>query len=128
MSEQFFFLILYTGFIEIHGFCDASLQAYAAVLHMCSVYTYGSAKVEIIASKTRVALSKTLEIPRLELLGAVLLARLGNAISESLMHQYKLTYWINSTAALYWITNDKPWKQYVSNRVNEICQLTNRDH
>ena len=80
------------SFIEINGFCDASLQAYAAVLYMRSVYPDGSVKVEIIASKTRVALSKTLTIPRLELLGAVLLARLGNTISESLMHQYKLTY------------------------------------
>ncbi|XP_065892465.1 uncharacterized protein [Dysidea avara] len=29
---------------------------------------------------------------------------------------------------VYWIQNSKPWKQYVSHRVNEIHQLTNRSH
>ena len=112
---------------QIHGFCDASSQAYAAVLYMRSIYPNGSFSVKIIASKTRVVPVKTLIIPGLELLGAVLLARLGNTVCKSLTHQYNLTYWIDSTAALCWITNDKPWKQYVSNRVKEICQLTNRD-
>ena len=112
---------------EIHGFCDASLQAYAAVLYMHSVYPDGGFSVTIIVSETRVVPVKTLTIPRLELLGAVLLARLGNTVSKSLTHQYNLTYWIDSTAALYWITNDKLWKQYVSNRVKAICQLTNQD-
>ena len=62
---------------EIHGFCDASLQAYAAVLYMRSVYPDGSFSVKIIASKTRVAPVKTFTIPRLELLGAVILAQLS---------------------------------------------------
>ena len=108
-------------------FSDACLQAYTAVLYMRSVYPDGGFSVKIIASKTRVAPVKTLTIPRLELLGAVLLAQLGNTVSKSLTHQYNLTYWIDSTAALYWITDDRPWKQYVSNHVKEICQLTNQD-
>ena len=29
--------------------------------------------------------------------------------------------------ALYWIRNDKPWRQYVANRVSEIRQLTLTD-
>jgi len=54
---------------EIHGFCDASSQVYAAVLYiMCLIYLDGSFSVKIIASKTRVAPVKTLTIPRLVLL------------------------------------------------------------
>ena len=53
---------------------DAYLQACAAVLYMCSVYPNGSFGVKIIASKARIAPVKTLTIPRLKLLGAVLLA------------------------------------------------------
>ena len=94
---------------EIHGFCDASLQAYTAVLYMRSVYPDGSFSAKIIASKTRVAPVKTLNIPRLELLGAVLLG-LGNTVNKVLTHQYKFTYWIDLTAVLYWIKNAKPWK------------------
>ena len=29
-------------------------------------------------------------------------------------------YWTDSTVVLYWIHNQRPWRQYVSNRVNEI--------
>ena len=96
---------------------------------MHSVYPVGSVAVNIIVSKTRVAPSKTLIIPRLELLGAVLLAQLGDAIRESLKYQYKYTYWIDSTAVLYCIANNKPWKQFVSNCEGiEICQVINRNY
>ena len=30
-------------------------------------------------------------------------------------------------AVLHWIRTIKPWKQYVSHRVNEICHLTKRE-
>ena len=99
--------------------CRRMLQFYTCVQ---------STQMDVLVSKLLLQRPvKTLIIPRLELLGAVLLAGLGNTVSKSLTHQYNLTYWIYSTAALYWIANDKPWKQYVSNRVKKICQLTNQD-
>ena len=66
--------------IQIHGFCDASFQAYAAVLYFHSVYSDGHIDVHIVASKTKVAPLKKSTIPRLELLGAVILSRLVNRV------------------------------------------------
>ena len=39
-----------------------------------------------------------------------------------------LFYWTDSYTVLCWIQNQKPWKQYVLRRVNEIRKLTCADH
>ena len=57
------------------GFSDASLKAYAAVIYLL-LETPLDRHVRIVASRTRVAPLKTYTIPRLELLAALLLARL----------------------------------------------------
>jgi hypothetical protein len=59
---------------QSHGFSDASRQAYAAVVYLRSVDGEGGVKVSLVASKSRVAPTKQQSIPRLELLGAVILA------------------------------------------------------
>ena len=61
---------------ELHGFSDASEQAYSAVVYLRVECTDGSTQVVLISSKTRVAPIKRLTIPRLELCGAQLLAQL----------------------------------------------------
>lgn len=37
-----------------------------------------------------------------------------------------MVYWVDSRTILCWIRNEKPWKQYVRNRVDEIRQLTSK--
>ena len=59
-------------------------------------------------------------------MGAVLLARLANTVLNSMRIQPLVTYWVDSTTVLYWITNERPWKQYISHRIQEIHKLT--DH
>uniref|UniRef100_A0A1X7URT2 CCHC-type domain-containing protein n=1 Tax=Amphimedon queenslandica TaxID=400682 RepID=A0A1X7URT2_AMPQE len=54
------------------GFCDASLKAYAAVVYLENC----DKELALLASKTRVSPLKSQTVPRQELLGAVLLARL----------------------------------------------------
>ena len=61
--------------IQLHGFSDASI-AYAAVIYMRSLYESGNIEVRLVASKSKVAPLKGQTIPRLELLGANILARL----------------------------------------------------
>ena len=94
---------------------------------MRSIYENGQSLVRFVASKTRVAPLKTQTIPRLELLGAVILARLVSTVVKSLPCDISVTYWVDSTTVLYWIKNERPWKQYVNHRVNEIRQLTNKN-
>ena len=111
---------------ELHGFCDASHRAYAAVIYIRAIYSDGRIGVPLVASKSRVAPLKKQSIPRLELLGAVLLARLASKFAAT-VSQLRTFNWTDSMTALCWIKNEKVWKQYVQHRVEEIRELTTRD-
>ena len=111
---------------NLHGFCDASLKAYGAVVYL-QVHTASCTYVKFVAPKTRVAPLSSQTIPRLELLAAVILARLVTAIEGALKCEIpikKITCWSDSEVALCWIRGiDNEWKQFVHNRVNEIRSL-----
>ena len=112
--------------IELHGFCDASGKAYAAVVYLRAVFN-DHVEVALLCCKTRVAPLKLQTIPRLELLGALILARLMECTSRALAAHLPVSdmyYWTDSVTVLCWIQNDKPWKQFVVNRVNEIRKIT----
>ena len=68
--------------MQLHGFSDASEKAYAAVVYMRSCYDNGTVDVKLVTSKSRVAPLSKQSIPRLELLGALILARLADALSS----------------------------------------------
>ena len=68
---------------SLYGFCDASKHAYAAVVYLV-IKTSDEQFVKFIASKTRVAPLKAQSIPRLELLSALLLARLLKNVTASM--------------------------------------------
>lgn len=111
-------------FYELHAFSDASQIAYSACIYLKSVSKNGEAMVRLICAKTRVAPVKQISIPKLELCGAVLTAKLLHRISSNLKLSYsKVCLWTDSTVVLSWLT--KPpiqWKPFVSNRVTTILE------
>ena len=69
-------------------------------------------------------------IPRLELLSALIIARLFVSIKKalaSLISFDSCNFWLDSLTALYWIKSKRELKQFVQNRVNEILRLTSSD-
>lgn len=69
---------------QLHGFCDASMIAYACCIYARTLQPNGSIITRLIQSKTKVAPVKTLTIPKLELCGAYLLAKLLKVIKRAL--------------------------------------------
>ena len=112
--------------LQLIGFCDASQMAYAAVVYLRATIGNDST-LTLLTAKTQVAPLKTVTIPRLELLSALLLARLINTVSCALENEVKLNLpvcFTDSKIALCWVRHDtKEWKQFVENRVCEIRKL-----
>ena len=75
---------------SLQGFCDASKEAYAAVIYLVMEINH-ERSVRFVTSKTRVSPLKTQTIPRLELLAALLLARLMNSVTRCLEPELNLT-------------------------------------
>jgi len=70
--------------VTIHGFCDASKEAFGACLYLHSVTPNGHVQVHMLMSKSRVVPMKATTIPKLELCGALLLVELLLEIKNEL--------------------------------------------
>ena len=77
---------------QLHGFSDASELAYAGVVYLRMVDSDENVHISLVTSKTNVAPIKRLTIPRLELCGAQLLARLLFHVKEALRIQIALSF------------------------------------
>ncbi|XP_033212329.1 uncharacterized protein LOC117169929 [Belonocnema kinseyi] len=111
---------------ELHGFCDASEEAYGACVYILSVDSHHSKNISLVCSKSRVAPIKPLTLPRFELCAALLLARLINTVRNALYVNFeRIVLWSDSTIALSWINSEpRKLKTFVCNRVTEIQDLT----
>jgi len=112
--------------IQLHGFCDASSEAYAACLYLRCVSTDGI-KTTLVLGKSKVAPIKSLTIPKLELCAATLLSKLiefyCNALTENITN-LTIFAWTDSTVTLSWIrTSPHLLKVFVANRVASIQDI-----
>ena len=111
-----------TIYSELHGFSDASEDAYAAVVYLQSKDDHNQTHVSLVMAKSRVAPIKYLSIPRLELCGAYLLTQLLYHLKQVLnISMDKVFAWTDSTVVLSWLRGSpRRFKTYVGNRVSFI--------
>uniref|UniRef100_A0A2S2NBR8 Integrase catalytic domain-containing protein n=1 Tax=Schizaphis graminum TaxID=13262 RepID=A0A2S2NBR8_SCHGA len=112
---------------QLCGFCDASERGYAAVVYLRVTTASNGVQVFLLGAKSKLAPIKKLSIPRLELCGALLLARWLHRIYRVLSERLSIdgVYgWSDSSVALSWIINTQlQFKVFVSNRVHQIQSL-----
>ena len=110
---------------QLHGFSDASELAFSAVVYIRSTYSSNPPLVKLVAAKTKVAPLKKITVPRLELCGAQLLAKLLNNIGIALSVPASDIYaWSDSTIVLSWLDGQaKRYKVYVGNRISTTLSL-----
>ncbi|XP_047040800.1 uncharacterized protein LOC124645101 [Helicoverpa zea] len=112
---------------ELHIFTDASQNAYGACAYIRTYSDQSSVSVKLLCAKSKVAPVKTVcTIPRLELCGALLGARLYRKILSSLRLTFtKVYFWTDSTIVMGWIRMPPHnLKTFVQNRVSQINDLT----
>lgn len=113
--------------ISLHGYCDASSKAYAAVIYVRSEDNNGNITTALVVSKTKVAPVKTVTIPRLELCGAHLLVKLLGVTRKALrLEQAEYCLGTDSTIVLAWLKKvPSTLKTYVANRISYMQTHSN---
>ncbi|XP_008484712.1 uncharacterized protein LOC103521378, partial [Diaphorina citri] len=102
--------------------------AYATVIFIV-VRNENDVSIHLLASKARVSpttkTKKGMTIPRLELLGALIAARLyATVVEDYKLHDVRTIFWTDATTVLAWLLRKEPWDVFVHNRVQEICKIT----
>ncbi|XP_067939750.1 uncharacterized protein [Watersipora subatra] len=107
---------------ELHHFRDASLQGYGACTYLRMVDEHSKVHVTLLMAKGRVAPTKLMTIPRLELQAAVEAAKLSATLKAELDMKIDEEYfWSDSAVALGYIKNSEHrYHMFVANRVQTI--------
>ena len=117
--------------IESHvfGVCSQETFSEVACLRGHSLELPGNTTpLALVIGKARVALMKTLTVPKLELKAALLAARLLNEVHQALIGPLETTYlWIDSTTVLQWLYSLEKKPIFIANRASEILDLTTVD-
>ncbi|XP_076299591.1 uncharacterized protein LOC143218344 [Lasioglossum baleicum] len=115
------------GEMQLHGFCDASEQAYGACIYIRTIDKENNVKTQLLTAKTRVAPVKTVTLPRLELCAAHVLAKLLRTTIRAMrrISFERIFLWSVSTVTLHWIkTSPHKLKTFVAHRVTDIQDVT----
>ena len=115
--------------IYLHGFSDASELAYASCIYLKYVTKMGSIGITFVTAKSRIVPSrKQITVPRIELLGNCILARLMSSVREAIREEIAVDNflcWSDSMISLAWIKSAKELKVFEENRVQDIRKPVN---
>uniref|UniRef100_A0A8R1INZ9 Uncharacterized protein n=1 Tax=Caenorhabditis japonica TaxID=281687 RepID=A0A8R1INZ9_CAEJA len=109
--------------VKLLLFSDASKEYYAAVAYLHYEFPDQTSQTNILMSKSKIKPNntETYTIPKLELLGIEIAARISCQIAKEAHITIDNTmFFTDSTIALYWILRKEQKRQWVANRVNEI--------
>lgn len=108
--------------LSLHGFADASKNAYAAVIYAITTTDDYSYNVNIVTAKTKVAPVKQISIAKLELCATVLLKNLMSSVLEVLqVTPRSIHLWTDSTIVLCWLsTIPRNLGIFEGNRVSQV--------
>ena len=114
----------------LHGFSDAPISAFAAVVYFKSISRCGNVAIKFVTSKSRIVpLNKTYIIPRLELLGNVILSSLIRVVYNSLHEETangEMFCWTDLFISLSWIRAfNQEFRLFVQNRFIKIRENVN---
>ncbi|XP_065191900.1 uncharacterized protein LOC135822992 [Sycon ciliatum] len=126
------------GDMQLHIFTDASQHAYAAAAYL-RIQRNSNVHTVLVYSKMRLSPSsfnkgkcakdKSLTIPRLELLGVLIGARMAAFIRQHLqLSLSSQVLWCDSKCVLHWLQSTKDLSTFVDNRIQEIRQIPNLDY
>ena len=105
---------------QLVGFFDAFKHAYAGVVYLHQRFGK-TCKVDLVFSKLRLAPNKTVSIPRLELLAALIGTRAIQFVANQLPVQLTEKHlWIDSQCVLSWIGSERHSSRFIENRVADI--------
>ena len=112
--------------IELHTFTDASTVGYGACSYTRVVYVDDSVQCCLLMGKSRVAPVKRMTIVRLELVAAVVGAKLAALICRELNLTFSDVYfWTDASVVLRYIRNSSSrFDTFVANRVEMLHTLT----
>ncbi|GFQ84405.1 integrase catalytic domain-containing protein [Trichonephila clavata] len=83
--------------VVLHGFADASSKTYGAVIYMQTVSIAEESNCQLLCSKSHVAPTKLVTIPRLELCACLLLSKLTRKVISALnMQTESVRFYIRS--------------------------------
>ncbi len=110
---------------ELLCFCDASSYAYGVAIYLRATSPDGTSTVSLVTAKSRVLPVRPVTIPKSELLGAHLLARLLSHTASVLdVPLCQVHAWTDSEIVLYWLPKSPPQlDRFVTNRIHSIQEL-----
>lgn len=107
--------------VELHHFADASLTGYGECSYLRLIDEHGGVSTSLVMSKSRVAPTKPMTIPRLELMAAVLAVKVARFLNRELHYDVKHVFWTDSKVVLGYIRNEaRRFHMFVANRVHQI--------